>query len=256
VSQRSQPRSAFSIVLVGSILLHIGLALTAKLVPKPDRSQNVSIAVLGEEEAEPEPPKPPPPPPPPPPPEPPKPERVRPTTPPKPVEAETPPDEPPPEAKPKRDLGEKFEGFEDLGLTLDGGGGEGGIAVPPPSAKGTDPRPQRAAKPRPEKPPEKKTLETKRADTCNDETKPKPKTQVAAKYPDEARKAEVEGRVKVKITIDENGKVVDAKIVKGLGFGLDEAAIAAYQQWTFEPATRCGKPVPTTITVAMRFGLG
>jgi protein TonB len=46
------------------------------------------------------------------------------------------------------------------------------------------------------------------------------------------------------------------RVIKGLGFGLDEAAVAAAKQWTFKPATRCGKPVAYTVKPGVRFQLG
>jgi protein TonB len=43
-------------------------------------------------------------------------------------------------------------------------------------------------------------------------------------------------------------------VLKGLGFGLDEAATQAAKQYVFKPATKCGKPVPTTIKLGVNFG--
>lgn len=42
---------------------------------------------------------------------------------------------------------------------------------------------------------------------------------------------------------------------KGLGFGLDEAAIEAVRCWTFEPATLRGRPVPVYVHLTARFEL-
>ena len=44
-------------------------------------------------------------------------------------------------------------------------------------------------------------------------------------YPEEALKAKVEGTVVLKYSVGHHGKVVDAKIISGLGHGCDEEAI-------------------------------
>ena len=72
---------------------------------------------------------------------------------------------------------------------------------------------------------------------------------------DDARAAGIEGKVRVELTLTPEGTVADAKVIEGLGHGLDEAAIAALRGATFAPATRCGKPVAATFTVSVRFTL-
>jgi protein TonB len=72
-------------------------------------------------------------------------------------------------------------------------------------------------------------------------------------YTDRAREAGVEGKVRIELTVDETGRVVAVKVLAGLGYGLDEAAVAAAQSATFEPAIRCGKPSRATFTISMRF---
>lgn len=53
------------------------------------------------------------------------------------------------------------------------------------------------------------------------------------------------GDVVIDVVIDEEGKVVDTHVDQGLGHGVDEAVIAVLQTWTFYPATKAGKPVPS-----------
>ena len=79
---------------------------------------------------------------------------------------------------------------------------------------------------------------------------------VPGTYPAEARAAEIEGVLQVRVTIGAHGEVLDAVALNTLGSGLDEAAIAAVRSWTFEPAMRCGHAVEASITVRMRFALG
>jgi protein TonB len=83
--------------------------------------------------------------------------------------------------------------------------------------------------------------------------RPKRKVPVVPKYTLEARQAEIEGVVRVEVTIDETGQVVNARVVSGLGYGLDEAALMAARASTFEPATRCKKAVIGTTILPFRF---
>ena len=73
-------------------------------------------------------------------------------------------------------------------------------------------------------------------------------------YTDEAaRAAGIQGKVRIEITVDETGRVVDVKLVQGLSPGLDAAALAAGRAAQFEPAVRCGKPVRATFKIGIRF---
>jgi periplasmic protein TonB len=51
------------------------------------------------------------------------------------------------------------------------------------------------------------------------------------------------GDVVLDITIDEQGKISDLKLVKGMEQNVDAFVIAAVRQWTFTPASRDGQPV-------------
>lgn len=74
-------------------------------------------------------------------------------------------------------------------------------------------------------------------------------------YPDEAREANVEGVVKLKVNVDVQGRVTDVVVVKGLGFGLDEEAIRRVKRFRFNPGRREGVPVPMSTTFNFRFTL-
>lgn len=80
------------------------------------------------------------------------------------------------------------------------------------------------------------------------DTQPEVANEFKPPYPEEAKKNDIEGTVVLKITVDENGAVIDAKVVKGLGFGLDEASVAAIRKFKFKPATKGGEAVGTTLT--------
>lgn len=74
-------------------------------------------------------------------------------------------------------------------------------------------------------------------------------------FSDEARKAHFQGEVIVAIIVDANGRVVQPRLVKSIGMGLDEKAIEAALKWTFHPGTLNGKPVATRATISMTFHL-
>ena len=74
-------------------------------------------------------------------------------------------------------------------------------------------------------------------------------------YSEEARLAGLEGAVSLTGTITEQGVPRDMRVTGSLGFGLDEKALAAIQQWRFTPGTRQGQPVPVVMTVTVDFRL-
>ena len=60
--------------------------------------------------------------------------------------------------------------------------------------------------------------------------------------------------MELKLGIDENGKVVQVKVIERAGHGFDEAAAKAMRQAKFKPAmTSDGKAVPCSITWTYRF---
>lgn len=63
----------------------------------------------------------------------------------------------------------------------------------------------------------------------------------------------VQGEVIVEITIDREGKVVEEKLLKGMGQAIDEKVIAALRDWRFRPATRNGVAIPSKHDVHFHF---
>ena len=61
------------------------------------------------------------------------------------------------------------------------------------------------------------------------------------------------GDIVVDVEIDETGKVVDAHLDQGLGHGVDEAVLAVLETWTFDPATKAGKPVASVQQLLFHF---
>ena len=71
-------------------------------------------------------------------------------------------------------------------------------------------------------------------------------------YPATAKSARVGGVVTIEATIDTDGKVSDARVVKSVPL-LDEAALNAVRQWEYRPSLVGGKPVPVVVTVNVNF---
>jgi len=84
---------------------------------------------------------------------------------------------------------------------------------------------------------------------------PQPLQKTEPEYSDEAHLAGLEGAVLLTGTITEQGVPRDMRVTGSLGFGLDEKALAAIQQWHFMPGTLEGQPVPVAITVPIEFRL-
>jgi len=74
-------------------------------------------------------------------------------------------------------------------------------------------------------------------------------------YPEIAKRAGVEGLVVVQAWVDENGNVTRAEVIKGIGAGCDEAAIAAVKKAKFKPGKQRGKPVRVKMSIPVRFRL-
>jgi TonB family protein len=78
---------------------------------------------------------------------------------------------------------------------------------------------------------------------------------VNATYPAEAMKQGLEANVVLILTIDREGRVIKAEAPEPVGNGFDEAAIAAAEQFRFQPATRDGNPIVTKIRYLYKFTL-
>ena len=72
-------------------------------------------------------------------------------------------------------------------------------------------------------------------------------------YTDEARKMKLEGEVLLEVSFGANGSLHVNRVVRGLGHGLDEAAITAANKMRFKPALRSGQPVDSTAVVHVVF---
>lgn len=76
------------------------------------------------------------------------------------------------------------------------------------------------------------------------------------RYPRQAITEQIEGIVVVSFVVNRNGKVTDATVLKGLGYGTDEEALRVIQSLPdWSPGKQNGKPVAVRYTVPIRFNL-
>jgi TonB family protein len=74
-------------------------------------------------------------------------------------------------------------------------------------------------------------------------------------YTEEARKLGIQGEVVLDVIFPASGRIEVLRVVRGLGHGLDEAAIRAAQQIRFKPALQSGSPVNFPATLRIVFQL-
>ena len=74
-------------------------------------------------------------------------------------------------------------------------------------------------------------------------------------YTEEGKKLKIEGEVLLEVSFEAAGKVRVIRVVRGLGHGLDEAAVHAAEQIHFKPATRDGQPADSSAVLHIVFQL-
>jgi len=62
-------------------------------------------------------------------------------------------------------------------------------------------------------------------------------------YPDEARRVNLLGRVKIEMIVSEKGEPTDIRVVESAGEILDRAVVNAVRTWRYEPAMKSGVKV-------------
>jgi periplasmic protein TonB len=75
-------------------------------------------------------------------------------------------------------------------------------------------------------------------------------------YPAAAKRLEREAEVKLRLVIDEEGRIRDARVLGDPGYGFGEAAVASVRRHCrFRPARKGGEAVATEITYTVRYEL-
>jgi TonB family protein len=74
-------------------------------------------------------------------------------------------------------------------------------------------------------------------------------------YTEEARAKRIEGEVLLDVVLEATGRLRVLKVVRGLGHGLDDAAVHAAEQIRFKPALKDGQPSDSTVVLHIIFQL-
>ena len=77
------------------------------------------------------------------------------------------------------------------------------------------------------------------------------------KYPSQARRMGIEGKVFVQFVVDKDGTITDVQAIKGIGAGCDEEAIrvlSKHPKW--KPGKQRGRPVRVRMVIPITFKLG
>ena len=76
------------------------------------------------------------------------------------------------------------------------------------------------------------------------------------KYPTQARRMGIEGKVFVQFVIDKDGSITDVQAVKGIGAGCDEEAVRVVKSHpAWKPPKQRGQPVKQRIVLPITFKL-
>ncbi len=232
MTRRKKGRSKIYVISIG---IHVLLALAIAFIPQKRLREVVAIALAETSKHEDKPKAPPPPPPH---------AESRPAR--APIAHAAAAEAPAPEANAAQ---ASQAAFADIGIALDSTAADGipmHIAPPTQAAAGIK---QELA---PAKP---KVLVAKSNEVpCVEElVKAVPMLRPSPKYTPEAENAGVEGKVRLDLKVNEFGEVESAKVLQGLGYGLDDSAIETVKRWKFRPATLCGKAVAASFVVSVVF---
>lgn len=72
-------------------------------------------------------------------------------------------------------------------------------------------------------------------------------------YTAEARAKKIEGEVLLEVILEASGRIHVSRVVRGLGYGLDDAAVRAAEQIRFKPALKDGQPSDSTAVLHIIF---
>lgn len=84
---------------------------------------------------------------------------------------------------------------------------------------------------------------------------PRPLSNPAPKYTDEARRDRIQGTVLLSIRVSPDGRPEAVEPVSRVGGGLEEQAVKAVRGWVFAPGRVAGSPVPSWTVVEVNFRL-
>jgi TonB family protein len=77
------------------------------------------------------------------------------------------------------------------------------------------------------------------------------------KYPDEAKKGKIEGKVFVQFIVEKDGRLSNVKVLRGIGAGCDEEVIRVVKMMPpWKPGIAHGKPTRVMFALPVKFTLG
>ncbi len=76
------------------------------------------------------------------------------------------------------------------------------------------------------------------------------------KYSKEALQAHAEGSVLIGLVVDREGFPRDIRVIRAIGFGLDERAVETVGEWRFRPARLQTEPIPVRAAAQVNFEFG
>jgi len=84
---------------------------------------------------------------------------------------------------------------------------------------------------------------------------PQVKRKVNPVYPEILKRAGMQGEAFIKLSINENGKVDSASVLRSVHEAFGIAAKEAALQWEFVPPTKNGKPIRAEVVIPFKFAL-
>jgi len=75
------------------------------------------------------------------------------------------------------------------------------------------------------------------------------------KYPDEAINNNIQGIVYINYDVDDNGDVISASVVKGLGYGCDEEGLRLVKMLKYDKVKNTGQRVKVSMKININFNL-
>jgi TonB family protein len=85
---------------------------------------------------------------------------------------------------------------------------------------------------------------------------PRATNRKAPAYPAELQATNTDGSVVVSFVVDAAGKVQNVRAVESTHEAFEEAALAAVREWQFDPGTKGGRQVNTTMSQKLEFKTG
>ncbi len=85
------------------------------------------------------------------------------------------------------------------------------------------------------------------------DVRPTPVKRVNPAYPIELRRAGESGEATIRFVVQADGRVTNTEVLKATHPAFGEAAVEAFQNWTFSPAKKGGTPVNVRVTMPLTF---